>query len=174
MMDYPTIKRLAQTAGFSHIAPLDPATIQLKPEVRQMCAACSQYGKRWSCPPECGSLEECAKQIGTYRQGVLVQTVGILEDAFDGEGMLETESLHKQNFRKLRDLIGQADVLALGAGCCTMCSDCTCPETPCRFPEKRISSMEAYGIVVTEVCRANGVPYRYEENTIAYTSCVLF
>ena len=44
----------------------------------------------------------------------------------------------------------------------------------CRFPEKMVSSMESYGIVVAEVCKANDLPYYYGKNTIAYTSCVLF
>ena len=90
------------------------------------------------------------------------------------EAMLETEELHKENFRKLRRLLKGERVLPLGAGCCTVCEDCTYPDAPCRFPEKCVSSMEAYGMVVTEVCRANGMTYYYGKNTIAYTSCVLF
>ena len=172
-MTYEQIKALAQEAGFTHVAPMDPATITLKEEVRQMCAACGQYGKRWSCPPGCGTLEECAAKISAYHQGILVQTVGELEDEFDVEAMLETEALHKERFAALRDLAGTA-VLPLGAGCCTICKACTYPDNPCRFPEKNISSMEAYGMVVTEVCKANGMAYNYGRNTIAYTSCVLF
>ena len=64
---------------------MDPATIELKEEVRQMCAACGKYGKCWSCPPGCGTLEACAARISAYRQGILVQTTGLLEDEFDVE-----------------------------------------------------------------------------------------
>jgi predicted metal-binding protein len=100
--------------------------------------------------------------------------VGELEDEFDGEGMMETQQLHKERFAELCAALSQTDTLKLGAGCCTLCRDCTYPQAPCRFPEKRISSMEAYGIVVAEVCKANDLPYYYGKNTIAYTSCVLF
>ena len=174
-MDYEMIAKLAMEVGFSHTGPLDPATIQLKPEVRQMCAACHQYEKRWSCPPGCGTLEECAQRIAKYHRGILVQTVGELEDGFDGEGMIETESRHKENLRKLYAQLRQSypDMLALGAGCCNQCGSCTYPDAPCRFPDKKLSSMEAYGMVVMEVCKANGLPYYYGKNTIAYTSCFL-
>ncbi len=47
-MNYEELSKLAEEAGFSAWAPLDVSTIQLKPEVRDMCAAnsCGQYGKR--------------------------------------------------------------------------------------------------------------------------------
>lgn len=173
-MDYEIAAKAAVEAGFSHTAPLDPATIVLREEVRQMCAACSQYDKRWSCPPGCGTLDACRERIAAHRQGILVQTVGQLEDEFDAESMMETEARHKENFHKLRKLLKEQQVLALGAGCCTVCKDCTYPDNPCRFPETCISSMEAYGMVVTEVCKANGMIYNHGKNTIAYTSCVLF
>ena len=66
------------------------------------------------------------------------------------------------------------DLLPLNAGCCTVCKQCTCPDAPCRFPEKAISSMEAYGLLVNQVCTDSGLQYNYGPNTIAYTGCFLF
>ena len=168
-------RQMALEAGFTHVGDLTAATIELKEEVRRMCAACGQYGKRWSCPPGCGTLEQLRARIGAYEKGILVQTVGELEDPFDGEGMIETEQRHKENFARLYGLLREPypGLLALGAGCCTICAQCAYPDGPCRFPEKMVSSMEAYGMVVTEVCRANGLQYNYGPNTIAYTSCFL-
>lgn len=167
--------KMALDAGFFHVNVLDAATIELKEEVRQMCAACHQYNKRWSCPPGCGTLDECRVRLGRFRKGILVQTVGELEDEFDGEGMMETEKTHKEHFRALRQELEAVypGLLALGAGCCAVCKECAYPNGPCRFPEKVVSSMEAYGMVVTEVCRANGMAYNHGKNTIAYTSCFL-
>lgn len=163
--------------GFTHVAPLSCGTIELKEEVRQMCAAdtCHKYGRCWSCPPGCGSLAECGEKIRRYREGILVQTVGELEDALDGESMMETEARHKQSFAafeaELRALY--PDMLAIGAGCCTKCKVCTYPDAPCRFPGQAFSSMEAYGMLVTQVCQANHLKYYYGPCTIAYTSCFL-
>lgn len=177
-MDYNEIERMAKEAGFTHVAPLDPKTLCLKQEVRDMCASnsCGQYAKRWSCPPGCGSLADCAERVSHFSHGILVQTVGELEDELDGEGMIETEHQHKDNFLKMNKLLrkNQADVLALGAGCCTLCKQCSYPDEPCRFPNLQISSMEAYGLVVLEVCKANNLPYYYGKCTISYTGCFLY
>jgi hypothetical protein len=34
--------------------------------------------------------------------------------------------------------------------------------------------MEAYGMIVSDVCKANGIPYYYGPNTLTYCACVLF
>ena len=168
---------LAQAAGFTNWAKLDVSTIALKQEVRDMCAAntCGQYNKRWSCPPGCGSLEACTKKLAGMTHGILVQTVGDVEDSFDFEGMVAAEAAHKAHFTHMYEALRASGgtVLALGTGCCTQCGECTYPHAPCRFPEKMISSMEAFGILVLEVCQANGLPYYYGSDKIAYTSCFL-
>lgn len=176
-MNYQPLSKLAEEAGFTAWAPLDISTIELKPEVRDMCAAnaCGQYGKRWSCPPGCGTLEECVQRLKGYTQGILVQTCGDIEDGFDFEAMMEIESDHKAHFSEMYERIRQSsgNVMALGAGCCTACAQCTYPGAPCRFPEKQVSSMEAYGMLVLEVCKRNGLTYYYGSDKIAYTSCFL-
>ena len=168
---------LAKEIGFEQAGPLDPATIELKEEVREMCASgkCTMYDKRWSCPPGCGTLDECRELLKGYTRGILVQSVGELEDNFDIETMMETEAAHKERFYAMRKALVEKgiDALAAGAGCCTICPECTYPDAPCRFPEQKMSSMEALGMLVVEVCKANGLPYFYGENTIAYTSCFL-
>ncbi len=176
-MTYETLNQLAQNAGFSAWAPLDISTIELKPEVREMCAAntCGQYGKRWSCPPGCGTLDECAERIQGYTHGILVQTYGDIEDGFDFEAMMEIEADHKAHFQEMYETLRAAGAkpLAIGAGCCTQCAKCTYPDDPCRFPEKMISSMEAYGMLVLEICKRNGLQYYYGADKMAYTSCFL-
>lgn len=175
-MTYQELEALAKEAGFTGFGRLDPATIELKTEVRDMCAACQMYDKRWSCPPGCGSLEELARTLQGYRQGILVQSTGDIEDSFDFEAMQEIEATHRARFTALHEELVNKKVphLALGAGCCTMCKTCTYPNDPCRFPEKMISSMEAWGMVVLEVCKANDLTYYYGSDKMTYTSCILF
>lgn len=176
-MTYEELTVLAKASGFTGWAPLDIDTIELKIEVRAMCAAnsCGQYGKRWSCPPGCGTLEECTQRLKAFTHGILVQTKGTVEDSFDFEAMQQIEQAHKARFSRMLDTLraSGADVLPLGAGCCTQCATCTYPAEPCRFPEKQVASMEAYGMLVLEICRANGLPYYYGADQIAYTSCFL-
>lgn len=176
-MTYEQLTKIAGETGFTAWAPLDVSTIELKPEVRDMCATntCGQYDKRWSCPPGCGTLEECTQQLKGYTHGILVQTCGEIEDGFDFEAIMEIEQEHKEHLSEMYSALRETEqnVLALGAGCCTQCAKCTYPDEPCRFPEKQVSSMEAYGMVVLEVCKANGLQYYYGSDKMAYTSCFL-
>ena len=177
MPDMEMLIRLAEEAGFTHAAPLDPGTIELKKEVRAMCAenSCGRYDKCWSCPPGCGELEECAERIAGYRAGLLVQTVGEMEDSFDAEAMMDAEANHRAHFQTLHEILRREypEMLALGAGSCKRCSACTYPGKPCRFPEQMVSSMEAYGMLVMDICKKNDLEYYYGPNTIAYTGCFL-
>jgi len=105
---------------------------------------------------------------------VLVQTIGELEDSWDFEGIQDAAEKHGARFREiaLRLWKDQVTVLPLTAGACPICEKCAYPE-PCRFPGKAISSMEAYGLLVNQVCTDNGVPYNYGPEHIAYTGCLL-
>lgn len=98
-MNYEELKNLALESGFTHAAPLDTATIELKQDVRDMCAqGCQQYAKRWSCPPGCGTLDQLRGSIYCYKEGILVQTVTKLEDEFDWDGMIKAQNLHQEHF----------------------------------------------------------------------------
>ena len=169
---------LAERAGFTGAVPLEMSALVFRSEVREMCAAdrCRAYGRSWSCPPACGTPEQCVARMSKYGRGVLVQTTGELEDDFDLEAIARTEQRHKKAFldltRQVRLLY--PGCLPLTAGCCTLCRRCTYPDKPCRFPQKRLSSMEAYGLLVSDVCLKSGLPYNHGPRTMTYTSCILF
>jgi len=133
------------------------------------------YDKNWACPPGCGTLSECESTVRGYKKGLIVQTVGELEDPMDGEGMMEAEAKHKKTFLEFSQYLKAqcSRTLPIGAGSCVLCKACTYPDAPCRMPDKAISSMEAYGMLVSQVCKDNDLPYYYGTNTIAYTSCFL-
>jgi predicted metal-binding protein len=170
-------KNLALNCGFSHVGDLETATIQVRREVRESCAEnkCKAYGTRWSCPPGCGTLEECEARIKRYRRGILLQTTGVLEDSLDYEGMSKAAEEHGKHMaafaREIKALYPAS--LMVGAGACIRCETCTYPDAPCRFPDEMTASMEALGMVVSDVCRDNQLPYYYGPNTLTYVGCVL-
>jgi len=171
------LEQEAIAAGFTHTAPLKTETLAFLPEVRDMCRAdrCHNFGKNWMCPPACGSLEECAAKAAEYSSGIIVQFVGEILDSFDIEGMDEVMRRHKECFLKLTDNLRRSgtDFMPLGAGACTICTRCACPENPCRFPEKAVMSMEAAGLWVSDICQKNGLKYNYGQGFLAFTSCIL-
>ncbi len=168
---------LAGQCGFEHIGMLCVSALIFNPKVRETCAAnqCHSYGRCWTCPPGCGTLEEIAAKAKGYKRGVLLQSTGRLEDDFDVETMLETEELHKDRFLDFASCLREQypNCLPMAAGACRICEVCTYPDAPCRFPARAIPSMEAYGLMVSQVCQDSGVPYYYGRETVTYTSCVL-
>ncbi len=169
---------LAAENGFSHYAPANMEALLPLRQVRAMCEAdrCGKYGKNWACPPGCGSIEQAEALVRGYRQGILVQTTGVLEDDFDYAGMQDVSRRHKVSFesfaRQARQLY--PGCLPLTAGTCTLCARCTYPDRPCRFPSRQLSSMEAYGLWVSDICVRSGLQYNYGAQTVTYTSCVLY
>lgn len=167
----------ARESGFDEAVFLDVSTLQPLEAVRRMCAEdkCKAYGHNWTCPPACGTLKECAQKINQYENGILLQTVQKLEKTIDTKGYVEAEKRHRKALfsfaGKMRQKYPQA--LCLGAGGCRICEKCAYPD-PCRFPEQACSSMEAYGLFVTQVCRDNGAAYYHGPKTITYSACVLF
>lgn len=167
--------KMALESGFSYAVEMDCDSIELLPQVREMCEmnTCGAYGKSWACPPACGTLSQCTERIRKYSRGILFQTVGEIEDWMDFEGMMRVEQEHKDNLNRFVEKLKKqvSDCLPVGAGGCRQCADCTYPDEPCRFPEKCYTSMEAYGMDVSRVCRNNHLKYNYGPGKIAYTAC---
>ena len=170
-------EKIAKEAGFSHWGFFEVSGLNFLPEVRAMCAdgRCHMYNKSWACPPACGTIEESINKTAPFKWGVLLQSTGNMEDDFDVDVMLGTGTEHKKRLNKFISLIDKKEeFFPMGAGGCTICESCTYPDSPCQFPEKMITSMEAYGLVVSEVCQLANVPYYYGPLTMTYTGCVLF
>ena len=178
-MQYPTeeLIQLALDEGFTQAGKLNMKAVVFMPEVRQMCNAdrCHAYGRNWRCPPACGTIEEAAALAAQYSYGIIVQTVGRMQDDFDYETIEKAGKDHAESFismmRKLKKRY--PDILGMGAGTCRRCKSCTYPDAPCRFPEDSYSSMEAYGLWVGKVCGLSGIAYNNGPQTLTFTSCYL-
>lgn len=167
----------AKACGITHAVPLNMAALTPMPAVREACAAdkCRAYGKNWTCPPYCGTLEECAKRLQKYSRGILLQTVGTTQKTIDTRAYARIEKEHNGAFFRFAEAIRKEypEALCLGSGGCRLCGQCAWPDS-CRFPEKACPSMEAHGLFVTQVCRDSGLAYYYGEKTVSYCACVLF
>jgi predicted metal-binding protein len=169
---------IAEELSFSYFGILNTEDLKFLPEVREMCASgrCNMYGKRWSCPPACGTLEEITEKARAYSYGIVLQMTGQMEDDFDVETIMDTEQKLKERFGLMADVLREKEVefLPMSAGTCTLCKECTYPDAPCRFPEKVSPSMEAYGLVVSDCCKAAGIEYYYGPQTMTFSACILF
>ena len=65
--------RTAKEIGFSEAGVLNPETLKVMPLVRETCAEdkCHAYNHNWTCPPACGTLDECESRMRAYKRGII-------------------------------------------------------------------------------------------------------
>lgn len=154
--------------------------IQFEVRFRDMCASnvCGNYGKCWTCPPDCGEINEMISELSEYKYALVYQTVGQLEDSYDFETMVEVGTEHHERVRKVRELIAEkysGEVKHLGAGGCRICEVCAKKtDEPCRYPDMALVSLEAYGINVSKLAETAGMKYINGQNTVTYFGAVFF
>lgn len=171
--------KLALEAGAAKAEIISVDQIVMSEEFREACRKniCGQWGKCWMCPPDVGDIYPLMAEIGTYRHGLWYQSIGELEDSFDIEGMGEAKHRHmliSQKLEKLvKPLLGRH--LHLSCGGCGLCERCARrDDEPCRFPDKAMASLEAYGVNVYQTTRSTKLKYINGQNTVTYFSLVLF
>lgn len=159
---------------------IEAKEISLDRAFRDMCAAnsCGVYGKCYMCPPDVGEIDVLMAEIKNYRYALVYQTVSQLEDSFDFEGMVAAKKRTYPLAQSLRSVFAEeriTHVLHLGAGGCGVCKTCAKRTgEPCRFPEKAMASLEAYGINVSQLAKAADMKYINGQNTVTYFGAVLF
>lgn len=143
---------------------------------RAMCEAnmCGRYGKCYTCPPDVGEINTLIAKLKSYKFALVYQTVGMLEDSFDIEGMQEAGAKHCELVIEMQKEYG-SDVLHLGAGGCPLCERCAkATNEPCRHPNEAIASLEAHGVNVSKLAAASGMKYINGQNTVTYFGAMLF
>lgn len=166
--------------GAKSAAIIRVAEISFDASFRSMCASnvCGNYGRSYMCPPDIGEIETLMEEAKTYRYAIVYQTVGMLEDSYDFEGMMEAGQYHNDLAQKVRELFernGITIALHLGAGGCRLCPVCGKKTgEACRFPDRAMSSLEAYGVNVSELAHQCGMRYINGANTVTYFGAVLF
>lgn len=171
---------LAKSIGFTNAEWVDASQIVCDRRFREQCAAnaCGVYGKCWMCPPDIGDIDELISQVKSYKRGLLYQSIFTLEDSFDFEGMQEGGREQSRRSRLLDDALrseGYEGYLHLSKGGCGVCSPCAKVKgEPCRFPDRALSSLEAYGINVSATVKSTSMKYINGVNTVTYFGIVLF
>jgi predicted metal-binding protein len=171
----------AKDFGATAAAAVKPSDIRFSKEFRTLCEqnSCGKYATNWMCPPAVGSFDELRARVLEFSEGVVFQTVHNLDDPFDLNGMTEATEVHDRTFHDILKYIrrhsGCETVLALNAGECRVCRECTYPDgAPCRFPDRAVASLESYCIDVAALLAACDIPYNNGPNTVSLVGVFLF
>lgn len=179
-MEKISFTEMAKSLGFSGAELMSAKDIVLSRAFRDACAAnrCGVYGKCYMCPPDIGDIDTLMAKVRAFSCALLLQTVSSLEDSYDFEGM---QAAGKKHARLTRELWGKlstvlpSDSICLSKGGCGFCKECAkVTGEPCRFPKEALSSLEAYGVSVSETVAKTSLKYINGQNTVTYFSLILF
>ncbi len=180
MEKYTFLCDIAKEMGFTNAGLIAAENIPFDPVFRKACESnqCGRYGKCWTCPPAVGPIDELIEKAKKYSYAVVYQTIGEIEDSYDFEGMMKVAASHN---RYTRDFIEKTkdnwkgDFLHLSAGGCHYCERCAKEDNqPCRFPDKALASLEAYGVAVSQLASRVSMKYINGVNTVTYFGMCLF
>lgn len=171
--------KMALEAGASNANVLPVAEIPFDPTLRKLCEdnRCGKYNRNYGCPPFVGTPEEVIALAKKYEHALIIQTISMLEDSYDVEGMMEAGARHNRMTRAVSEQAKTMypDCMTLAAGGCTLCERCArLDKEPCRFPEKVVPSLSSFCINVAQTAGKCGMKYINGVNTVTYFSVILF
>ena len=155
----------------------ETADLTFTPRVRYVCESeCPQYGKSWACPPGVGSVAECRERCLSYPHALLITTMTEVSDISDIQETLSTRAPHEEITRQVNALIrGQGvESYALSTESCAICQQCTCPDAPCRHPDRMFPCVESHGILITETAERYGIAFEMGGNIVTWFSLILY
>jgi predicted metal-binding protein len=175
------LRQAASEAGIVFTGVVKTGTIRFHEDFRKACEknACGKYATNWMGPPAIGPISELKKRVLLFNQGLVFQTVHPLTGSFNMKGMLAAAKEHQRVFRKfldkIRDTFPKDPVLPLDAGCCGYCERCAYMDTePCRHPDHAVSSVEAYGMDVSDLMKNAELRYYHGKGTVCFVGLILF
>lgn len=164
MTDFELIE-LAKEAGF-RAAVLPAKNVPVDGAFRKFCEdnLCGKYNANYSCPPECGTVEEVHSRLFSADKALVLQTVHEIGSYENKEAILRSKKDLNAGVLALTEALRARGIrcFCLGYGGCTLCSPCKqISGEPCAFPEKRISCMSAYCIDVGKLADRCGLEFAW-------------
>lgn len=167
--------KTALELGFHRAVIVDTKDLVFEPFFRTFCEdnKCGQYGKNYSCPPDCGTVEEMKNRILAYPKALALESVGPITDPMDSSQIKPLKSWHNKATRTVLDKIGGG--LMCGASGCTLCAPCALTQgEPCRFPDKAWSCLSAYCVHVQKLAETCGMDYVCGNGVVSFYSLCCF
>lgn len=171
--------RLAISEGFAAVEITDTHRIVFDPTFRPYCEEnlCGQYGVNYSCPPECGSVEEMKQRILAHKRALVLQTIWQVADYSDVPAIRHAKKSHNAAELRLVQKLRSAghDGVIVGASGCALCTPCALTQgQPCRFPDLKYSCMSAYCVFVKKLADTCGMEYDCGEGLLGLFGMYVF
>ncbi|WP_430937222.1 DUF2284 domain-containing protein [Saccharicrinis sp. 156] len=160
----------------AHMISVD--NISFDERLRDYCEVnqCGYYGKNHACPPHVGGTKDVIEEAKSYNKALVYQTIGNLTDSFDYDGMKNSIKRHSEVSDKIDKKVTLyfEKHLDLRAGPCKICEECSVIDNdPCKYPDKKRASLEAYCINVSSLAKECNMDYIHGKNTVTYFGAFL-
>ena len=172
------ILEFAAEEGFTAriIAPED---IPVDGKFRVYCEEnrCGKYGANYSCPPDCGSVEELHRKILSEEKVLVVQTIWSIDGYEDTTVIQKAKEDHNAMVLRLKARMEENGCIGFCSGYngCPLCKPCKRKENkPCAHPDLRISCMSAYCVDVAELAKRCDLPFAWSTEKLHLFGMIAF
>ena len=143
---------------------------------RKLCEqnVCKCYGTNWACPPGVGNLGDCMTQIRMYKHAAVIYHRSEV-NMKDQDGLKRLSGILQNLLRDFRNLLKENGypTMCLADGGCNYCGACAYPKE-CKFPDQRVGSISAYGIMLMEYLEDNSIEFRFEDGYATFYGLVFY
>ena len=164
MQEHEIIK-LAEEMGFT-AAYIDAADVVQDPSFRKFCEdnLCGKYNANYSCPPDCGTVEEVQERLRSGKRALVLQSIWDIGSYDNKDGIQKSKKTHNAAILRFTETLRQSGHkgFCLGYGGCPLCDPCKrVNNEPCAHPEQKISCMSAYCIDVAKLAEKCGLEFAW-------------
>lgn len=159
------ILNLAEEMGFRS-AFVDTADVVQDPSFRKFCEdnLCGKYNANYSCPPDCGTVEEVQQRLKTGKRALVLQTLWEIGGYENRQAVTNAKKAHNAAVLRLTELLREEGIngFCLGYGGCPLCNPCKRLENlPCPHQDKKISCLSAYCVDVAKLAGKCGLEFAW-------------
>lgn len=176
-MDDKELVALARKAGFSAgVIPADQVPVDGKFQAFCEENRCGQYNANYSCPPECGSVEEMFQKIRSAEKALVLMTQWPIDGYQDTAAIRNGKRSHNRAMLRLNAELAKLDQAGRCAGgsCCDLCEPCERRfDRPCLHPDLRFSCLSAYCVNVAELAGKCGLEFAWDQKKLYVFSMIL-
>ncbi|MBU5270469.1 DUF2284 domain-containing protein [Clostridium cochlearium] len=180
MLDLEVILEDIIKFGAQYAKSFELQDVEFDNKIRNYCKEnlCGHYGTNWMCPPGVGEIEDLKKEVMKFKKGIIYQTIHPVKNIRDRKETDVIRDRHNNFTRELtenlREKYSNLEFFPMGAGPCELCTTCGYLKgEKCIYPQKSISSAEAYGINLGSLLKSCGLEFNYSDDTLAYVGVLL-
>jgi predicted metal-binding protein len=159
--------------GVSEFSSISTGALRFNSDYRKYCVEnlCGNYNKSWTCPPNGGSAASIANEILSYSNAYVFTVSGPLRFSVDWKSMMRVADKLNQICFSIVDniipILGNGAVF--GYGPCKYCKECAFKtQDPCRFPQKRVRSLECACVDVGDMAKVCGMVMGNDPNKMSF------